>query len=257
MGIESNIKAQIDALAARRLSDLSFDTPSFIIMSNISGFRHDLWNSNIIDDDSDPEEDEITHSAKLLMERDLYFQYGQEIARFVAYSFDVDHLYVTNKQTHDGIIFVGVPHNIYIASFIFKCITKIAALVHEKYLLRQKRYKNNETIKVRANDYMDEWLEELLDNDSYSTLYSRDNILYKKYIKKHFITYEDTRKVMLRALEMIKPIYEYDDKNDTLTWDEFKKEVFKTFPEKAIKKTAKQIGEWKSQDIVMLPSMEK
>lgn len=130
-------------------------------------------------------------------------------------------------------------------------------VVDEKYLLKLKRYKNKDTKNARASDYMDEWLEDLLDNGSYSTLYSKDTILYKQYIKKHFITYEDTCKIMLRALEMIKPIYEYDDENDTLTWDEFKKEVFKTFPEEEIRKTAKQIEEWQSRDIVMFPSMEK
>lgn len=263
--IEPSIKAQIDMLATKHLSNLSFDTPSFIMMTGISSFKFDLYNSNIIDEDSDVEDDEITHSPKLLIALNAYFSYGRDIARFVSYYFEVDQLYVTNQTTQDGIIFVGHVHNIYVASLVFEYISKIAAVVREKYWSKLKRYKNDDAKNRRANDYMDEWLEDLFDNDGYSTLnsynslYYRGQILYKDYIKKHFITDEDKRKVMLHAVEIIKLIYDYDEihGDDKVAWSEFKQWAYKTFSEEDIQNTAKKVEEMQSQDIVMLWSKDE
>jgi hypothetical protein len=91
-------------------------------MNSISGFRRDLENKNIIDKDNWPEDDELTHSHKMLMELNHYFQYGKQIALFIAYYLEVDKFFVINNKNHDGVIFVGHAHNIYATIILFECI---------------------------------------------------------------------------------------------------------------------------------------
>jgi len=62
----------IDAFAQKRLSHLQANTFPFEIIGCIDDFRRDLANHNIIIDEI--EDKEITHSAKMLMELNQYFQ---------------------------------------------------------------------------------------------------------------------------------------------------------------------------------------
>jgi hypothetical protein len=66
---------------------------------------------------------------------------------------------------------------------------------------------------------------------------------------------EDVVNFMLRAIEIIKPIYEVKDKN--ITWGEFKKELNKTFPEEYINETIKEFKGIRTKDVVIRFSAEE
>ena len=61
---------------------------------------------------------------------------------------------------------------------------------------------------------------------------------------------------MLLVIEIIKLLY-YRKPEPSLTWGEFKKEVFKIYPEKLIKKTIKELDEIQKRDIVALFDFDK
>lgn len=249
MKIDKAIQKKIDTFAQKRLSHLHAKTYPFEIMGCIEDFRSDLCNHNVIVDEI--EDEKLIHSEKILMELNPYFQFRNMI-KFSSTYFGTEHCYVSNHKSGDGIIFIGHINNIYAARIVFDCLAKIAAETREAYLVKLKRYKKQSTKEERADAYMDEWFEDLIEEDRYYAWYDASYREYfSDYIKKHFKTSEDERKIMLRAIEIIKPIY--DRKPDpTLTWGEFKKEVFKFFPEKLIKQTAKELDEIQSQDIVVL-----
>ena len=126
MKIKKNIQKKIDEYAQKRLSRLHANTFAFEIRGCIQDFRNDLSSSGIIADDF--EEDELTHSKKLLLEHKQYFQYPRDIALFAAGYLGAQHVYVTNNKTGEGIIFIGVANNIYAARKVFDCLMKICEL---------------------------------------------------------------------------------------------------------------------------------
>ena len=244
----------IDAFAEKRLSHLQAKTLPFEIIGCIDDFRSDLANHNIIIDEI--EDKEITHSAKMLMELKQYFQ-ANNMIQFSSIYFGTENFYVTNHKSGNGIIFVGNFNNIYATQIVFDCLRKIATGIRQKYMTKLKSYKMQSTKDKHTDEYMDEWFENLIEKVSYYAWYDAPYRKYfSDYVKKHFKTSEDEHKIMLRAIEIIKPIY--DTKYDgSITWGEFKKEVFKTFPEKLINQTIKELDEIKTQDIVVIFSSEK
>lgn len=249
MKIKNDIQKKIDEFEQKRLSHLQAKTFPFEIIGCIEDFRNDLSNHHIITDEI--EDEELTHSEKILMELKSYFQ-SKEIIKFSSAYFGTEHRYVTNHTLGDGIIFIGPVNNIYAAQIVLNRLEKIAAEIREAYVVKLKRYKKQNTKDERADEYMDQWFEDLIAKVRYYTWYDASyRECFADYIRKNFKTSEDKRKLMLRTIEIIKPLY--DTKSDSsLTWGEFKKEVFKIFPEKLINQTINELDEMQTQDIVVL-----
>lgn len=248
MKIKKDVQKKIDTFAQKRLSHLQAKTFPFEITGCIDDFRRDLANCDIITDEI--EDQELTHSEKILMELNPYFR-AKEIIRFSSAYFGTEHRYVKNCNSNNGVIYIGHVNNIYAAQIVVDCLTKIASEIREAYMAKLKRYKKQSTKDERADEYVDEWFEELTEKVRYSAWYDTSYRGYfSDYVKKHFKTYEDERKIMLRAIEIIMPIY--DIKPDiSLTWGEVKKEIFKIYPEKLIKQTIKELDEIQRKDIVL------
>jgi len=254
MKIKKDIQKKIDAFAQKRLFHLRANTFPFEIIGSIDDFRRDLVSHDIIIDEI--EDEELTHSEKKPMELNPYFL-AKKMIRFSSAYFGTEHRYVTNHKASNGVIFIGHVNNIYATQVTFDCLSKIAAEIREAYMAKLKRYKKQSTRDERADEYMDEWFEDLTAEVRYYAWYDAScREYFSEYVKKHFKTSEDERKIMLRVIEIIKPIY--NTKTDpNLTWGEFKKEIFKTFPEELIQQSTKDLDEIQTQDIVVIFPSEK
>ena len=212
MKIKKLIHKKIDALAKKSLSHLQAKTSSYEIIDCIDDFRNYLEDEDIISDDL--EDQKITHSKKICMNRKLYRQV-EDILKFSSSYFGTEYCYVTNNKLGDGIIFIGQVNNIYATQIVFDCLSKIANEIRQNYLIKLKHYKKQTTKEERANEYIDEWFEGLMEHLKRSiwydplTLYtSSDRKYFIDYVKKHFKTYEDIDKLRVIAAEVLKPIGE-------------------------------------------------
>ena len=214
MKIQGNTKKKIDEVAEKRLSHLHPDTFPFEIVGCLYDFKNDLSNRDILTDEF--EKSELTHSEKRVIDLEVYLQYLRDIARFTSRYFGTEHAYVSNKKTHDGIIFIGHPNHVYATCIAFEYLTKIADSIRENYLGTLKRYKKQSTKDELVEDHLSEWLESLTEIARYEWYSASKHRAFSDYIKKHFKTSEDKSEVMLHAIEIIKPIYdETIDKNIT------------------------------------------
>ena len=249
----SLFQKKIDAFAQKRLSHLQAKTFPFEIINCIADFRTDLADHNIIINEI--EDKKVMHSKKIFMDLNLYFQVKNMI-QFSSKYFGAEYCYVKNHKLGSGIIFIGDVNNIYATQILFDCLRKIATEIRQTYIKRLKHYKKQSTKDKQTDEYMDEWFESLIENVNHDAWYDTSCCEYfSDYVRKHFKTFEDERKMILRAIEIIKPIYDIND--EFITWEEFKKEVFKTFPEKLIKQTIKEFDEIRTQDIVIIFSAEE
>ena len=255
MKIRNNVQKKIDTIAQKRLSHLQAKTFPFEIINCIDDFRTGLADHNIIIDEI--EDKEITHSEKIPMDLNSYFK-TKNMIQFSAICFGAEYCYVRNNKSGEGIIFIGHVNNIYATKILFDCLRKIATEIRQTYMTKLKHYKKQSTKDQRADEYMDEWFEGLIENVHYNAWYDPScREYFSDYVKKHFKIFKDECKIMLRAMEIIKPIYDIKDESIT-TWGEFKKEVlFKTFPEKLINKTIQELHEMQTQNVVMIFSAEE
>ncbi len=249
MKIENEVQEKIDKVAKKRISHLHINTFSFEIKGSIHAFRDELSTYNLIIEDLD--EVEFTHSEKIPMESDIYFQL-RDIAKFIAAYFSSEHRYVTNQKHGDGIIFIGHVNNIYAAQIAFHCLAKIVLDTREVYMSKLKRYKKQSTKDEHADDYMDEWLDDLIGSDRYNDWNDPDyHEDFEEYVKNNFKTSEDKNNILRRAIDITKPMFN-PKLDESLTWGEFKKELFKIFPEELINQSARDLEEIQTKDIVML-----
>jgi hypothetical protein len=254
MKINKHIQKKIDLYAKKRLHHLQAKTFPFEIINCINDFRTDLANNNIIIEDI--EDKKITHIPKIPIDQNSYFQ-TKNIMQFSSMYLGTEYCYVqNNKSGIYGIIFIGHINNIYATQILFDCLRKIATEIRQTYITQLKRYKKQSTKDERADEYMDEWFEGLIEKVRYHAWYDlSDRKCFSDYVKKHFKMMEDVVNFMLRAIEIIKPIYEVKDKN--ITWGEFKKELNKTFPEEYINETIKEFKGIRTKDVVIRFSAEE
>jgi hypothetical protein len=262
MKIKKLIHKKIDVLAQKSLSHLQAKTSPYEIIDCIDDFRNYLEDDDIISEDL--EEQEITHSNKMCMNRQLYRQV-EDILKFSVNYFGTEYCYVKNNKSGDGIIFIGQVNNIYATQIVFACFSKIANEIRQNYLMKLKRYKKQRTKEQRANEYMDEWFEGLMEHLKRSTWYDRwtlytssDRKYFVDYVKQNFKTYEDIDKLWVIAREVLKPIAELIEGTITLRkFKQIRKEVFKKFPQELIRQTGKELCSINSKDIVMDFSAEE
>ena len=254
MKINKHIQKKIDVFEQKRLSHLQAKIFPFEIINCIDNFRTDLAGNNIIVEDI--EDKKITHIPKISMDNDLYFQ-TKNIMQFSSMYLGTEYCYVQNNKTGvKGIIFIGHINNIYATQILFNCLRKIATEIRQTYMKQLKRCKKQSTKDERADEYVDEWFEGLVEKIRYHAWYdASDRKYFSDYVKKHFKMMEDVTNFMLRAIEIIKPMYEVKD--ETITWGEFKKELFKTFPEEYINETIKEFKEIRTKDVVLRFSAEE
>jgi hypothetical protein len=254
MKINKHIQKKIDLYAQKRLHHLQAKTFPFEIINCIIDFRTDLANNNIIIEDF--EDKEITHIPKIPIDPDLYFQ-TKNIIQFSSMYLGTEYCYVQNNESHiNGIIFIGHINNIYATQILFDCLRKIATEIRQTYMTKLKRYKKQSTKDERADEYINEWFDGLIENVRYNSWYdSSDRKCFSDYVKKHFKMMDDVVYFMLRILEIIKPVLDVKDK--TITWGEFKKELSKSFPEEDINEKIKEFKDIRKKDLVINFSVEE
>ena len=193
------------------------------------------------------------------------YMQAENILRFSSRYLGTEYCYVKNKKSGDGIIFIGQVNNIYATQVVFGCLQKIATEIRQTYLQKLNRYKKQTTKEQRVNEYMDEWFDGVMEHLQRGTWYdpwtlytSSDRKYFADYVKQHFKMWEDTRKLFLLAMEILKPFFELID--GTITLKEFRQaseEGFKIFPKALIKQTGKALCEINSKDMVMDFSAEE
>ncbi len=243
MQVKKNIQKKIDLYAQKRLSHLKARTFPFEIINCIDDFKGDLSDNNIIIEDI--EDKQITHSSKISMDLDPYLQI-KNILEFVSLYLGTEYCYVKNNMSGDGVIFIGHINNIYATQVLFDCIKKIALEIRQIYINKLKPYKKESTKNKRADEYMHEWFEELIENHKNNIWYDPSSRKYfSDYVEKNFKIIKDERQIMLRAIEIIQSIYNKNDGSISFG------KMFKTFSKKYVKETLDELNEFRLKDIVI------
>ena len=254
MKISQHVKKKINAFAQKSLSKIHAKTMHSTIIGCINNFRRDLFDNDIIIDEID--DSKITHSEKIQIKVKPYFK-ARNMIKFSSMCFDTEYCYVKNYSAGEGVIFIGHANNIYATQLVFDCFKKIAIELRQAYMPKLKHYKKQSTKDKHADEYIDDWFENLVGEICHHTWYDTPYSKYfLDYVQKHFKTSADERKILLRATEIIKPIYYIEDGSNR-TWGEFlKKEIYPKFPKELIKQTMKELDELQTQDVVMFFSAD-
>ncbi len=250
MPIENSSLQSIASFSQKRLSSLHAWTFPFEIRGRLEEFRNDLLNNGLLDDDQCDEES-LTHSEKIPLESNAYFQF-KNIALWSAAYCDVAHYCVLNTKRGDGIIFVGYPNHVEAARHVFQVLKNIAVEMRDAIMNKLKHFKKESTRNERADERMEEWLDNVLGRGLCEDWPDNsDHADYLAYIQKHFKTSEDQREVARRALEIIQPFY--DEKRDlSIPFESLQQEVFRTFPQDYIHQTAEELKAFQGHDMIML-----
>ena len=206
-------------------SDITQDSSNHVIMRCLNQFKGELLNNDYIS--YEIEDDEITHSDKIQFDLKLYHQYPQDLARFVSSQFGTAHAFVCNRQSFDGIIFVGQQNNLYATRLVFEYLENIASNIYTTYFQKLKRYKKQETKEDKARDHMDDWLDDLKCFARETRFFDvNDEELFGLYAKQHFKTTSQEHKAWQNVAKLLEPIIN-SMKEDSISLGELRDRINK------------------------------
>lgn len=233
----------------KNFSDITQDSTNHVIMRCLSQFKEELLNKDIIS--YEIEDDEITHSDKIQLDLKIYHQYTRDLARFVCSQFGTTHAFVCNRESFDGIIFVGQQNNLYATRLVFDHLEKIASNIYTNYFQKLKRYKKQETKEDKARDHMEEWLDDL----KYFAREMRffdvsDEELFGLYAKQHFKTIGQEQKAFQNMVKLLEPIIK-DMKESTISFGELRDRIYKHHPEDMVNKVMQEANDFNGKDLIL------
>ena len=233
----------------KNFSDITNDSDNHVIMRCLNQFKEELLNKDVIS--YEIEDDEITHSDKVQFDLKLYHQYPQDLARFVSSQFGTAHAFVCNRESFDGIIFVGQQNNIYATRLVFEYFEKIASNIYTDYFQKLKRYKKQETKEDKARDHMEDWLDDL----KYFACEARffevsDEELFGPYAKQHFKTTGQEHKAWHNVAKLLEPIIK-NMKEDSISFGELRDRINKHHPEDMVNKVMQEANDLNEKDLIL------
>ncbi len=126
-----------------------------------------------------------------------------------------------------------------------------------------KRFKKQSSKEERTDEYMQEWYNVLLDRDWrddewYDTSYVDE---FLKYAKKHFVTFDEKCKVVVKAAKILKPFLDNSLReklrSPSITWESLKKEYLDHISFDKVDRIFKRLDKIKKQDtIISFPYQE-
>ncbi len=233
----------------KNFSDITQDSNNHVIIRCLNQFKEELLNNDFIS--YEIEDDEITHSDKIQFDLKLYHQYPQDLARFVSSQFGTAHAFVCNRQSFDGIIFVGQQNNLYITQLVFEYLENIASNIYTSYFQKLKRYKKQETKEDKARDHMEDWLDDL----KYFAREARffdisDEELFSLYAKQHFKTTGQEHNAWQNVAKLLKPIIN-NMKDDSISFGELRDRINKHHPEDEVNKIMQEAHDFNDKDLIL------
>lgn len=230
-------------------SNIKQDVSSCLIMRCMSQFKRELLDNDFIS--YEIEEDEITHGDKIQLNLNHYFQYPKNLAQFVSSQFGTVHAFVCNRESFDGIIFLGQQNNLYATCLVFEFLEKIASSRYNTYLNKLKRYKKQETKDDKARDYMDDWLEDLKYHAYETRFFDRsDKELFAPYAKQHFKTTGDERKALQNMVKLMEPVIN-EMKEESVSVGELRDRLYSRYPEDEVINVMKEVNNFNDKDLIL------
>ena len=233
----------------KSFSDITQDSNNHFIMRCLNHFKRDLLNNDFIS--YEIEDDEITHSDKIKFELKLYHQYPQDLARFVSSQFGTAHAFVCNRESFDGIIFVGQQNNLYATRLVFECLEHIASNIYTSYFQKLKRYKKQETKEGKARDHMEDWLDDLNCFACETRFFDiSDEELFGSYAKQHFKTTGQEREALRNVAKLLQPIIN-TMKEDSISFGELRDKINKHHPDDKVNKVMQEVNDFNNEDLIL------
>ncbi len=220
------------------------------IMQCIRQFRKELFDDGFISYENDINAEKITCTDKLSFEPKHYLQYPNYLARFVCRFFSTTHIFVTNRNSSDGVIFIGEQNNLYATQLIFEWLKNIATPLYDTYIKKLNRYKKQETKEDKARHYIKNWLDELSAFYLYKTWFDLETALFRSYIKKHFKTIEDERIALFNMKKLLQPVVR-SMKTDQINLVEFAEKTYGFYPKDQVIKIMTEFDKLSEMDLVL------
>jgi hypothetical protein len=204
-------KKQIEKHAVEYLHDLDAGKPPFIIGRTISFFECSLSKKGLLEDDM-----EVTHSEKLLVP-------GEWISNIISLAVRIAKVYETkhielinNKEKKYYFAFVGGKSDVHACYVSLKKLLQIAKDVRQEFIHSRNKRMKPENKENRADEFMDEWIENMGANIR-STALTRDNYDdLNKYIAENFHTTKELEDYELTTINFLKILFESDEKTATV-----------------------------------------
>lgn len=233
----------------KNLSNVKQDLSSYFIMKCMTQFKRELLDNDIIS--YEIEDDEITHSEKIQLNLNHYFQYPKDLARFVSSQFGTVHAFVCNRESYDGIIFIGQQNNLHATFLVYEFLEKIASNIYNTYFNKLKRYKKQETKEDKARDHMDDWLEDLKYHAYETRFFDISNEeLFAPYAKQHFKTTGDERIALQSLVKLMQPIIE-NMKEKSVSFGELRDRLYALYPEDEIIHVMEEVNDFKNKELIL------
>lgn len=249
-GIDINQCGLINDCFKKNFSEFTITSHSHQIMQCICQFRKELFNDGFISYEDDINAEKITCSDKLSFEPKHYLQYPNYLAQFVCRFFSTTHIFVTNRSSSDGVIFIGEQNNLYATQLVFEWLENIATPIYNIYFQKLNRYKKQETKENKARHYIRNWLDELSEFYLYRTWFDLDTALFRGYIKKHFKTIEDERIALFNVKKLLQPVIK-SMKNDQINLVEFAEKTYEFYPKEQVIKIMTEFDKLSEMDLVL------
>lgn len=262
-----SVKQAIEQVAQEYLAPLDENNHPMQIQWKVQKFRDTIFNSDIIDECNDF--DNIMHTETVPMKLD-HFHQTQDMAWWSAYIFDATFFYVSEKNDElsnsnavktvsspSGVIFLGFEKRVDAAKILYSYLFNIALNVRNAYIASLKRFKKQSSKDERADEYMEEWYNILLnrdwrDGEWYDTSYANE---FLKYTKKHFVTFDEKCKIAVQAAKILKPFLDNSLREKlrdrSVTWESLKKEYLDQIPFDKVDRIFKRLDKIKKQETII------
>lgn len=249
MALHSISQKQIDHIAQETLSPIDQFNLPFQILRAAHFFKTAVEQAGLYSED---DQQSLTHSEKYRLDSQEFTRIKEMLA-LSADLFDTAFCCVTNKNTGDGVIFIGNANHVYASRCLFACLSRIVLAVRDNYLPKVAHYKKESTREDKVNEYMDAWLDQTFGEDRYCRRrgdYDAEQVA--DYIREHFSTTEEQQGWLKLMSDVLEPLNCPTRKEKGLSVSEIRDVIQNKFPNQTIEQTVQDLNNFRNNDMVVL-----
>jgi len=244
LGLKMN---KIEAIAKKCLTINPNRNLIYEFSSRIIEFKDELEWENFLSGHISPED--IVHSENITIKPQSAGITLKDGAEVVGRVFETKSSFLVNHSTKtSSIIFSGMPDNVKASTLVFKKFQSLFTDTRRQYIKSLNSRTKPANKKIRADEFMLEWVEEISSLIRCGPLSSRNEKLLNKYIRKKFITSEDMDNCNRFCAELIEMTIQFPER----TIAEAKDIIFKKHGKNVLDKYIKLFERSINEDIVVI-----
>ena len=238
---------EIESIAKECLTINPNRNSIYELSSKIIEFSYELENNDFLNESLSAED--IIHCEKIPIKLKGLELRLNDAAKIVARVFETKSSFLTNHLNKgSSIIFSGMPNNVKASAVVFRRFQSLFVDTRRQYIKSLSSRTKPANKKIKAEEYMMEWVDEISEAVSCDPISPRDEKVLNKYIKRKFITNEDLENCNRFSVDLINMILEFPER----TIGETKSILFKRYGKNAFDKYIKLLERSKNEDIVMI-----